>query len=293
MAEVGQTRDHSASHQPLIRADHMQFHVLEPRMWPETLSPVEVTGWCSEPFGPGALEIFDMHGAAIPFAATGPAAHPETFFGRAVIRFSFEYSIAELVENPPEAWDANGASLIFSLRCGGEAASIEYELSDELLLLCHHDGLSMKRKAFPPWHLQTRIAGEFGVGYASFGDTAVAQLEGIVRRQGLDLDSPVSVLDFGCGPGRVVDVLHESFPKVRLTGTDIDSEAIGYCRSSSSPELSFSVNDQLPPLPYGDASFDLIYTISTFTHMPEALQFEPSPEAGWHLGGDGARSGDG
>jgi SAM-dependent methyltransferase len=28
----------------------------------------------------------------------------------------------------------------------------------------------------------------------------------------------------------------------------------------------------VPPLPYADASFDLVYALSVFTHLPEALQ---------------------
>jgi ubiquinone/menaquinone biosynthesis C-methylase UbiE len=36
---------------------------------------------------------------------------------------------------------------------------------------------------------------------------------------------------------------------------------------------SFSVNDNLPPLPFADSTFDLIYSISIFTHLPEDMQF--------------------
>jgi ubiquinone/menaquinone biosynthesis C-methylase UbiE len=33
------------------------------------------------------------------------------------------------------------------------------------------------------------------------------------------------------------------------------------------------VNEALPPLPYPDASFDLIYAVSVFTHLDEERQF--------------------
>ncbi len=38
------------------------------------------------------------------------------------------------------------------------------------------------------------------------------------------------------------------------------------------PFAEASVNDLSPPLPYGDATFDLVYAFSVMTHLSEALQ---------------------
>jgi SAM-dependent methyltransferase len=35
----------------------------------------------------------------------------------------------------------------------------------------------------------------------------------------------------------------------------------------------FAVNPADPPTQYADASFDLVYALSVFTHLPEAMQF--------------------
>jgi len=36
----------------------------------------------------------------------------------------------------------------------------------------------------------------------------------------LDLASPVSILDVGCGPGNSTEVLHDRWPAARITGLD-------------------------------------------------------------------------
>ena len=76
------------------------------------------------------------------------------------------------------------------------------------------------------------------------------------------------VLDFGCGSGRVIQWLPRAG---HLFGSDIDRDAIAWCRAHL-PFATFSVNDPLPPLAYGDASFDLVYAFSVLTHINEPAQ---------------------
>ncbi len=56
-----------------------------------------------------------------------------------------------------------------------------------------------------------------------------------------------------------------------VRGTDIDPEAIRWCRKAI-PFATFEVNDARPPLPFPDSTFDLIYAVSVFTHLDEELQ---------------------
>jgi SAM-dependent methyltransferase len=55
-------------------------------------------------------------------------------------------------------------------------------------------------------------------------------------------------------------------------GTDISQEAIDWCKVNI-PFAKFAVNTPFPPLPFPDASFDLIYGISVLTHLDEQFQF--------------------
>lgn len=77
-------------------------------------------------------------------------------------------------------------------------------------------------------------------------------------------------LDFGCGVGRVFLPLHHD-GNLDLHGCDIDPAAVHYLRDtlgiSQVHQSSFD-----PPLRYPDNTFDVVYSVSIWTHLP--------PEAG-------------
>ena len=76
--------------------------------------------------------------------------------------------------------------------------------------------------------------------------------------------------DFGCGCGCVLRRWRRL--DARIYGTDINSRAIKWCRANL-PFVEVSVNALAPPLSYGNASFDLVYALSVFTHLPIEMQF--------------------
>jgi SAM-dependent methyltransferase len=86
-----------------------------------------------------------------------------------------------------------------------------------------------------------------------------------------DINSFDRILDFGCGCGRTLLWLAPWAERTELDGTDIDRDAISWCRGSIR-FARFAMNDPLPPLPYPEKSFDLVYLISVFTHLTEDLQ---------------------
>jgi SAM-dependent methyltransferase len=83
------------------------------------------------------------------------------------------------------------------------------------------------------------------------------------------LDGVGSVLDFGCGCGRVTRWF-ESFDGA-VAGSDVSAPAIEWCRDNLS-FASFETNGLAPPLEFDDASFDLVYALSVFTHLTGELQ---------------------
>ena len=89
----------------------------------------------------------------------------------------------------------------------------------------------------------------------------------------ISLDRPYKILDFGCGCGRVTRFLRLIFPNASIHGTDIDTEAIEWCRHNCSG-MDFSTNNDRPPLPFETNSFDFVCAISVFTHLPEEMQFQ-------------------
>ncbi|MEO8158531.1 MAG: class I SAM-dependent methyltransferase [Betaproteobacteria bacterium] len=77
------------------------------------------------------------------------------------------------------------------------------------------------------------------------------------------------ILDWGCGCGRLARYTAR-VPGVALTGCDIDADNVAWCAEHL--EGRFVATTLSPPLPFADASFDLVYGVSVFTHLREPLQ---------------------
>jgi SAM-dependent methyltransferase len=76
-----------------------------------------------------------------------------------------------------------------------------------------------------------------------------------------------AVLDFGCGAGRTIRHLLSLAPACELWGSDIDPRCIEWAARHLGPQASFAVNAEIPPLPFPDGKFDLVYAVSVFTHI--------------------------
>jgi len=76
----------------------------------------------------------------------------------------------------------------------------------------------------------------------------------------------MNVLDFGCGCGRVLYPMLELLPDHHFHGVDVDQSAIDYLRTQL-PDIDLRCTDFQPPLPFTDQYFDLVYSISIWTHL--------------------------
>lgn len=134
------------------------------------------------------------------------------------------------------------------------------------------DRLSPAREpwAVPPARLRYRVQGAVSrSGFLSVGHQCADDIRRCLREVQRPFESFSQALDFGCGVGRVMRWLGSQGP--RLQGVDIDPEAVAWCKQAF-PFAAFEVTPSEPPLPFADAAFDLIYGISVFTHLDEALQ---------------------
>jgi SAM-dependent methyltransferase len=128
----------------------------------------------------------------------------------------------------------------------------------------------------PPKLLQLSVGGNFKeVGAEFFGY--------LVELCGLQPGD--SVLDVGCGSGRIaVPLTGYLSGEGRYAGFDVSKKAVAWCQdniSRSHPNFDFTVADiqngfynrkgkSTPsefPFPYPDASFDVVFLASVFTHM--------------------------
>jgi 2-polyprenyl-3-methyl-5-hydroxy-6-metoxy-1,4-benzoquinol methylase len=123
----------------------------------------------------------------------------------------------------------------------------------------------------PPAQLRVRVAGTAEpIWFLESGRQTATTVEQALHRHGLKVDEARQMLDFGCGCGRVMRHWANRKPAM-LQGCDRDSESIRWCTNHLS-FASFVSHDSRPPLPYSPQSFDAVYAISVFTHLPEEDQ---------------------
>jgi SAM-dependent methyltransferase len=78
------------------------------------------------------------------------------------------------------------------------------------------------------------------------------------------------VLDFGCGSGKVMrHFLAEAAAGCELWGCDIDERSIDWINAELHPPLNAFANGEAPPLDQPSSSFDLVWSISVFTHLTD------------------------
>lgn len=106
--------------------------------------------------------------------------------------------------------------------------------------------------------------------YFNGGLQAADWIPAMVSRAGGDMAAMDAVLDFGCGCGRVIRHWRE-LERPQLHGCDYNPLLVDWC-AANLPFAEFRMNELEPPLPYEDDAFDLLYTISIFTHLDEPLQ---------------------
>jgi SAM-dependent methyltransferase len=96
--------------------------------------------------------------------------------------------------------------------------------------------------------------------YAEMGPVIVNVLKVCGLRDGM------SVIDLGCGSGRVAKPLGAEMPNLDYLGLDIVPELLDYAKSQSPATFRFQLNPDLG-LPVPDGSVDIIFAFSVFTHL--------------------------
>lgn len=104
--------------------------------------------------------------------------------------------------------------------------------------------------------------------FVQSGRAGADSIRALLARHDTPLSDVQTILDFGCGCGRVLR--HWADLPAEVHGCDYNPVLIDWCRQRLS-FAQFETNGLEPPLPYPAASFDLIYALSVFTHLPEPL----------------------
>jgi len=205
-------------------------------------------------------------------AALSPRPQVRRYFpGLQVRSIDAAVDFREVLAGADTQQDAGGFLLCVSVRSDHRERTFEYAVSDAWMAAVF--GGALKARPVAPANLQIRVAGAAAGAFCAQGEVEARRLESLAAAAGDPICDGQTVLDFGCGPGRLVAALAPRHSGTHFCGADIDAEAIGWCQSRMAHLGAFTVNQPLPPLPYDDGEFDLVYSLSTFTHMPADLQF--------------------
>lgn len=96
----------------------------------------------------------------------------------------------------------------------------------------------------------------------------VYKLKQVLSELGIPFEKMRTILDFGCGSGRLIRGFYADDPTRSIFGADYNEELIAWAKQHLPPEITFIKNEFDPPLPVEDRKFDLIYLVSVFTHLP-------------------------
>jgi SAM-dependent methyltransferase len=125
----------------------------------------------------------------------------------------------------------------------------------------------------PPPRLQRRVVGGFFRDFIRSGTVTIAEFDDALGPLGVSCAMFEHVLDFGVGCGRVLRRWAETHKSAKITGIDIDPEAVGWLKEHYSRFGRFLVTPPNPPAELASDQFDFIYGVSVFTHLPEDMQF--------------------
>ena len=124
----------------------------------------------------------------------------------------------------------------------------------------------------PPAELRYNVVGPVTIEqFIASGEKVVADIEGALGSVGKSMAQARTFLDFGCGCGRLIIALSGRWPDLEITGCDVNERGIVWCQRHLQGS-NCVINDPLPPSPFEDGSFDLIWCGSVFTHLDEIRQ---------------------
>lgn len=123
----------------------------------------------------------------------------------------------------------------------------------------------------PPLRLRGLVSGQDAVEeWLRGGAQDACLIRELVERHTGTLSEMRSILDFGCGCGRVARWWGDLHGPV-IVGNDYDADLTNWCQENL-PGIAVKTNAPEPPLPFDSDTFDFVYAISLFTHLTADAQ---------------------
>ncbi|HET9410247.1 MAG TPA: class I SAM-dependent methyltransferase [Candidatus Dormibacteraeota bacterium] len=132
-------------------------------------------------------------------------------------------------------------------------------LEDETMLTMHHHDVDRFGEWAPTYEqhwMQRRIMGPVQ--------------ETVLELASAQVPQPASILDIGCGTGRLLRAAAARFPGARLDGVDAAEGMVKQAEASLPPGLQIRFQQATAEsLPFSDAAFDLVFSTMTFHHWSD------------------------
>jgi SAM-dependent methyltransferase len=123
---------------------------------------------------------------------------------------------------------------------------------------------------FPDDATQARFTGNSGDVMLWQAFSAYRLIRTLAADHGRPVADCQAVLDFGCGWGRIIRFFLKDVAATRLWGIDANPDVIEICRRDDR-WCRFELGTPAGPTTFADATFDLVYSFSVFSHFSEEM----------------------
>lgn len=118
----------------------------------------------------------------------------------------------------------------------------------------------------PPNRLMRSTSGGSIRHYFNSGMNCYLPLATSAKSVAIEFTGAIRVLDFGCGVGRQLLHFTRQLPSPEYFACDVNSDSVEFVRRAY-PTVHSYTNGFSPPLKYAPDFFDMIYSVSVFSHL--------------------------
>ncbi len=118
----------------------------------------------------------------------------------------------------------------------------------------------------PPYDLMRRTGPKSVWQYFDGGLRSYLPIAVLAEHEGVRLRSSIKVLDFGCGVGRQLLHFCRDYPSPTYYACDVQPRSVDFIRRAY-PHVIAYTSGFAPPLAYDDNHFDMVYSVSVFSHL--------------------------
>jgi SAM-dependent methyltransferase len=122
----------------------------------------------------------------------------------------------------------------------------------------------------PEENVQLMFTGDMGDSVLREGFSAYRLFKEVYESHVGCIAQCCSILDFGCGWGRIIRFFLKDVEPSRLWGVDPVEEMVDICKKENK-WCHFESIGTKPPSSFQDNTFDLIYSFSVFSHLSEEM----------------------